>query len=292
VAVGDYGNGTSVVSGTIFTSPDGITWTSRNVGTALFLNVVAYGNGTFVVGGHNFDSGSGVILTSPDGVTWTSVDLGTNELSGITYGNGTFVAVGTTFNNNGLTSGNLLNSSDGIHWASRFINAYGSEPTYLWGVTYGDGIFVAVGDWLTPGGPSAISVTSTDGVTWAYKEIGANVSLTGVAYGNGNFVSGGVGIVRGSVEAVRAVLSSTDGITWEKTSSTPVGPITFGPITFGGGYFVVGGYNGTLFTSPDGITWTSRISGVTADLTGLTYGNGTFVAVTSDGTIIQSDPMK
>ncbi len=289
VAVGDY-NDTRVVSGTIFTSPDGITWTSKNLGTALSLNVVAYGNGIFVVGGHSFDTDSGVILTSQDGATWTSVDLGTNanvSLSSITYGNGTFIAVGTTFNNNDLTSGNILNSSDGIHWASRFINVSASEPTDLWGVTYGNGIFVAVGDWLTLGGPSAIIVTSTDGVTWAYKEIGASVSLTGVAYGNGIFVAGGVGILRGSTELVKAVLISTDGIVWEETSSTPISQITFG-----NGVFVAGGYNGTIFTSPDGITWTSRKSNVTADLTGLTYGNRTFVAVTFDGTIIQSDPIK
>jgi hypothetical protein len=39
-------------SGTILTSPDGVTWTRRTSGTGNWLEGVAYGNGLFVaVGG-------------------------------------------------------------------------------------------------------------------------------------------------------------------------------------------------------------------------------------------------
>jgi len=53
-------------SGTILTSSDGTTWTSRTSGTTNNLYGVTYGNGTFVTVGDN-----GVILTSSDGISWT-----------------------------------------------------------------------------------------------------------------------------------------------------------------------------------------------------------------------------
>jgi len=59
VAVGD--------NGTILTSSDGTTWTSRTSGTTEYLRGGAYGNSTLVVVGL-----SGTILTSSDGITWTS----------------------------------------------------------------------------------------------------------------------------------------------------------------------------------------------------------------------------
>jgi len=68
-------------SGTILTSPDGITWTARSSGTLNNLNGVAYGNSIYVAVGY-----SGAILTSPDGITWTERDSGiSNYLSGVTF---------------------------------------------------------------------------------------------------------------------------------------------------------------------------------------------------------------
>ena len=68
-------------SGTILTSSDGISWTSRTSGTTNTLYGITYGNSTFVTVGV-----SGTILTSSDGVTWTSRTSGTSEnLIGVTY---------------------------------------------------------------------------------------------------------------------------------------------------------------------------------------------------------------
>ncbi|HZE10299.1 MAG TPA: hypothetical protein VE034_01805, partial [Burkholderiales bacterium] len=52
-------------SGTILTSPDGITWTPRTSGVTASLKRVRCANNQFVA------TGLGVILTSTDGVTWT-----------------------------------------------------------------------------------------------------------------------------------------------------------------------------------------------------------------------------
>jgi hypothetical protein len=54
----------------------------------------------------------------------------------------------------------------------------------LYNVTYGNGLFVAVGDYGT-------ILTSPDGVTWTPQTSGTSYSLRGVTYGNGLFVAVG-----------------------------------------------------------------------------------------------------
>ena len=68
-------------SGTILTSSDGTSWTSRTSGTSSGLNGVTYGKSTFVAVGS-----SGTILTSSDGTSWTSRTSGTSsDLYSVTY---------------------------------------------------------------------------------------------------------------------------------------------------------------------------------------------------------------
>ena len=63
-------------------------------------------------------------------------------------------------------------------------------------------------------------------------------------------------------------------------------------MTYGNGTFIVFGRleldNETILTSADGITWTSRTSRTKDSLTGVTYGNGIFVAVCGGATILTS----
>ena len=55
----------------------------------------------------------------------------------------------------------------------------------LYGVTYGNGLFVAVGD-------DGAILASPDGVTWTARTLGGK-GLHGVTYGNGLFVAVGPG---------------------------------------------------------------------------------------------------
>jgi hypothetical protein len=50
-------------------------------------------------------------------------------------------------------------------------------------------------------------------------------------------------------------------------------------VTYGNGLFVAVGSYGTILTSPDGVSWTARASGTSNFLNGVTYANGLFVAV-------------
>jgi len=61
---------------------------------------------------------------------------------------------------------------------------------------------------------------------------------------------------------------------------------TVRPVVRGSDLFVaVGGPNGesTIITSPDGITWTARVSNVIGGLKSITWGNNLFVAVGNNG---------
>ncbi len=69
---------------TLATSTDAITWTARTVaglgGNSIYK--IVYGAGLYVI-----ISDSGLIFTSPDGITWTSRTSGTaNNLRGLYYG--------------------------------------------------------------------------------------------------------------------------------------------------------------------------------------------------------------
>jgi hypothetical protein len=59
-------------------------------------------------------------------------------------------------------------------------------------------------------------------------------------------------------------------------------------VTYGNGLFVSVGKSGTILTSTDGTTWTERTSGISEYLYGVTYGNGLFVTVGWEGTILTS----
>ena len=99
---------------------------------------IAYGDGKFVaVSNSTFN-----VLYSTDGLTWTTVTVGSFGLKSIVYADGKFVAVGSEFSGVDLIT-NVEVSTDGISWTryNPFTNGIG--PTEI---TYGNGLFVAVGD--------------------------------------------------------------------------------------------------------------------------------------------------
>jgi len=131
-----YGNETFVavgLSGIILTSSDTITWTSRDSSTENLLTGVSYGDGTFVVVGWNE-----TIRTSTDTVTWDNVSNGTWEdiqLEFVVYKNDLFTKVGS--------EGSILISLDG---GESWNTTTSQTSSYLYGVTYGNELWIAVGE--------------------------------------------------------------------------------------------------------------------------------------------------
>lgn len=201
-------------NGTILTSPDGVSWTLRHSGTSYDLSGVTYGGNTFVAVGDN-----GAILTSPDGAIWTIRDSGTHQfLKKVAFGRSAFVAVGE--------NGTILLSGDGETWTA---NAKGTSSRHIEGITYGNGIFVAVGDTI---------LASPDGINWNEKFQKTNHHFSGVAFGNGTFAA---------VADKGTILTSSEGSEWtQKATETRS---TLLAIAYGAGNFVASGEQGTLLLS-------------------------------------------
>ncbi len=172
----NYVNGLFILtgwSGSLSTSPDGITWTPRTTGaTTKTLMDTTYGNGLFVSVARTPGGSSGAVLTSGDGVTWTN--RSTVNLCGICFAKGLFVVVGD--------GGVIRTSANAVNWTTQLSGVASS----LWGIAYGDGYFVAVGD-------QGVLLTSPDGISWARRNASTSQSLQKVVYGRGTFVAVGGG---------------------------------------------------------------------------------------------------
>jgi hypothetical protein len=176
----------------------------------------------------------------------------------------------------------ILTSSDGTTWTNTSTNKrttlrYFSkaDTNHLYGVTYGDDLFVTVGG-------NATIFTSSDGTTWTERD-GLRSTwatpkyLKGVTYRKKLFVAVG----RNGL-----ILNSPDGITWkQRKSGTKYNLVG---ITYRKGLFVSVGKNGKIVTSFDGNWWVKRTYVLPDWLNGVTYGNGTFVTVGDNGVIITS----
>jgi hypothetical protein len=261
------------------------------------LTSVAYGGGQFVAVGNQ-----GAILTSVDGVNWLQQQSGaTNQLNAIAYGKGRFVAVGgeqrysvplDQYTN--LTV--VLTSPDGVNWDQhRFEN-----QDELFGITYGNGQFVAVGGFFT-----TLILSSADGVDWTVRESSpegtqsASDGFHGVVYGDGQFVAVGGRINTDTGLNEPIIATSPDGVTWLQHPSGATNQLH--GVAYGNGLFVAvdGGPSWfsrqsesasdvPILTSVDGVTWVQRQSGTRTQLMAVVHGNGQFVAVGRGGTVVTS----
>jgi hypothetical protein len=174
-----------------------------------YLNDIAYINipsfeGYIAVGiGYNVMSGAdtayptysdaGRVLISTDGTTWVQLlpTFAYAGLNGLANSSTQIVAVGD--------NGNVWYSSNGSNWSQG--NFSGSTPTAnINSVTYGNGLFVAVGDQL--------GLYSTDGITWTAITTSSIINahtLNQVYFGNDRFYVAGEDNI---------IISSSDGINW------------------------------------------------------------------------------
>jgi hypothetical protein len=156
-------------SGTILTSSDGITWTSRTGAISMSAPQLTYNStaGLFIMVDNT--GGATGYQTSPDGITWTSrspagITFGLNTgLSGLSLQTWTIGGTATTFCGgwNG-TSWAIFSTTNGTTWTSRVSSLTGVPQT----IYYNGTVMVA------SAGTSALPsiYTSFDGgVTWTSR---------------------------------------------------------------------------------------------------------------------------
>jgi photosystem II stability/assembly factor-like uncharacterized protein len=251
VAAGDIG--------ALFSSSDGINWTTLSSAVTAKLNAVSYYAGTYLVAG-----AGGVILRSTDAAVWAQQTSGTlNDLYAVSnYGAAGYAATGA--------AGTILHSGDGITWT-------GSTPITanpLYGVTYANGIYVAVG-------AAGTLLSSVDAASWTPLTSNTANTLKGIAYappavgttGGGTFVAVGA---NGTV-----VRSADGGATWAAITS-PISPTAVVSSVTYGRQFIAVADDGTIFTSTDGLAWTLAQTAA-APLYAITHGLFDYTAVGASG---------
>ena len=265
VAVGD----------SIFTSPDGATWTERPAGLTTTLMDVTWTGSQFVATGDG-----GTVLTSADGATWVRQSVPAAIVAPVLYGvaasNTRIVAVGKQSLVSGPTpdTGLVLTSTDGgVTWTE-----VPGIASVLNAVAWSGSEFVAVGNSLGQPVAKAVALTSPDGLVWTSHDMGttALVVPTDIAWNGSRFAAVGGGAV-----------VSADGITWQETGLGVVG----------GAYAV--GWSGQEFlacgtvycyASTDGSQWTGGIQlpGTGPTVYGLAWGASEWVAVGANSLVLTS----
>lgn len=300
-----------------FSSPDGQSWVKAKT-TGIGLNyqytfsLCGTDTGFVAAGMWDPESMLRAVYTSADGIDWDGYFLPKgSHLPVASHGGGLYVVVGP--------GGEIHTSPDGQTWTSRSTESYSLND-----VTYGNGLFVAVGesgygyelwyDGRSSIGPERSILTSPDGVTWTPRGKVATRHYS-VAYGNGRFVT-----------ASFSSWTSVDGVTWEMSPNAPpssdevrflngkfvmVGDGIYtsttglewelrqeiehplnqnvNSVAYGAGRYVAVGHdniggNALIYTSPDGISWT-KVATSLEHLTKVRYGNNRFVALDRNGFI-------
>jgi len=302
------GNGVFVASSRSppVTSSDGVHWTAAKPAIPVSMYDVVFARGRFVAVGQQTGSSAdypsqGVSMTSTDGAHWSIAYTGTTQCLSVVYADGLFVAVG---------GDQVVTSPDGLNWTPRVSGTANSIQS----VAYGNGLLVGVG-W------SGTVITSTNGTDWISRNPATNVSMMQVVYGNGVFVAlwesqdgsilvstngadwqirdcgatdwvWGLGSGDGMLFVVgrQSLLVSTNGSDWFTLGSGIFPWYDTGNLKYAHGTFLIVCGSGDIYASTNATDWVLHNTGCGQDLSGLAYGNNTFVAVGEGGTILQSAP--
>ena len=281
VAVGGYSNGGSSL---ILISTDAVNWNSATIADSAWgvLDDCGFANGRFfavgsygLLGSYFF---SQTILTSVDGLTWQvassspGAPQGSAGLSAIAAKpGGRAVAVGG--------GGAILTSDNGTDWLPT-----GSSPReYLHRALFANGRFVVVGGRPAYiGGPQggAAIFSSSDGRTWHSFVPVREELLSDVAFGNGTWiVTGDDG----------GVFVSTDTLNWTD-ASIDIGTRDLRRVVFGNGKFLAfSAYRDLIYSSANGLTWTSADVPGVSGVQRVKFLNGQFTAACDGGLVMFSN---
>ena len=250
-------------------SSDGVTFTNGARPPTNSMVAAAFDGTNFVAVGGTL-SGSGAVATSTNGSDWvdrTNISGGT--LLAVCHAASGWVAVG---------SGGVITSPDTLTWTRRSFRT----PT---GVTYGNGIYVAVG-------ALGSVITSSDGATWQVQSSGTTKNLFGIAFQDGQFTA---------VGDAGTIITSPDGANWTTQVSGTTQSLR--SIAYGARRYLVRGTNNIpsnifvpqspefFLTSTNGTNWSdvsTKIPTATS-VRSIAYINQSFWIAGDIGTLLQSD---
>lgn len=201
------------------------------------LNTAAFHNVRWVLGGRTQWWVSTDAL-SFDQLLYTSLDA-ISQIIGTATG---FIAVGS--------NSTILTSADGLIWipqtsaSSADFNAIAQSNT---------GRFIAVG-------AAGKIQTSLNAIDWTDVVSGTSSALNSVVHSTVGWVAVGNG---------GTVLFSSNGTSWITVDPVPI-VADLNSVVYDGSYFIAVGNSGTIIRSSDGTVWTAIVSGITADLNGIT----------------------
>jgi hypothetical protein len=270
-----FGNSTFVTVGTIImtsndngenwilrTSPDpNVTWKAVYFANEIFLAI-----GSKLINGirYNYE------MESEDGISWTikptPAELNCNAISG---GNGKWVAV---------SSANISNRIMYKNGANNFspANSVNTNFSSWHSVSYGNGLFVAVGN---NNSPNKNIIYSEDGIYWSnavIKTPNVDFALNAITYANGKFVALGS----------KKCCTSNDGINWNVFNLRTSQMFDWRSLAYSNSKYVAvcnfNGGNKQSMISSNGEAWTVNSTPVT-NLTSITSGNNNFVGVSQSG---------
>ncbi|MFS0726402.1 S-layer homology domain-containing protein [Paenibacillus sp. 1P07SE] len=260
---------------TIAASTDGAGWTLIDSGighTDTHFESIRYADGLYIITGTR-----GTILISTDGIEWVQRPYtpfwtsGANILDKvirIAYGNGVYVAL---VENSTSPARGMLTSTNGITWTRVLQPA----PANLRDLTFGNGVFAAVGDGGT-------IITSADGEDWQTRAAGMT--------GNLRYVEAGAGKLLALTSDGKQVLVSEDGQVWRVASDAAGLPQSHTSVNaakslgYDNGRFIMSfqesaSTHGLFYWSLDGLIWELSDSGRYAHFSGIAYGDSRYVAV-------------
>jgi hypothetical protein len=247
--------------GKIVTSPDGITWTTRNSGTTQRLNGVYWDGSRFLAVGDG-----ATILSSANGTSWSTVQTGADDvwLLAVSYSGTRYVAVGNLYPS---YAAYMLTSVDGVTWTE--IPGVPQSSRYPSGVTWSGQLFVASASAVGFPNEAAVLV-SQDGLTWVEVLVSADSPTTLCVLWDGNqFIAGGIG---------GRLFFSPDGMNWSQVA-TPSNANFLGLVWSGSTLLADGVVGNAVATPDDGATWQVFNIGVDYDTKGMAYGANRFVSV-------------
>ncbi len=186
-------------------------------------------------------------MSSVDGVHWAEMLFDPDiNLFDIAWNGSLFVAVGWN-STHGDGRKLVLTSSNGINWSYLWVE----REDHLFTVGWTGSRFVVAG-----GGTNYL--TSSDGVVWDLKTWDEDLELTDMAWNGARLVAvGGRWGVGGFIR------STEDGVQWLESALPEDDVSSFDDVTWTGTHFVaVSRSSGdVIFTSTDGISWSSETTG-------------------------------